>query len=357
MFLLVLAGIGVILSLVFRVIPSPAPKKEQKFPEIRPQEMLVSGEEITESLSSVESATTASEDRLEVPPSPPKTFSKISPDEDKVFSPPPIPAPLPPPAPKSVPSPAPIPALLPPLNVEALLNAVVKIECRSADGLGKYTGSGFVINGSRVVTAAHVIMDSGSEVCTVIFPRERQPAHYLRGTIIDFKDVRSRHDEKGIDVAVLAIPEIDAYPEARAIFKEYPSIPYPLCTDPVMLKDVLLHFGYPSNYTDQNYLSMLSGEAVLYADITGIRERLSEDSTYTFKTPVFSYTRDESGLHAYMVSRVASFYGDSGGLAFNKTKQCVIGPHRGGTIGGRAGENYSVFMVLGWENLRPLIEP
>ena len=125
--------------------------------------------------------------------------------------------------------------------------------------------------------------------------------------------------------------------------------------NPKMLSDKLLHFGYPSNYADQNYLSRLEGEAVVYADITGIKEQLSEDQTYVFKTPIFSFTGDEFNKHPYMVSRVASFYGDSGGLAFNADKQCVIGPHRGGTIGKSAGENYSVFMNLGWQGVRALL--
>ncbi len=238
--------------------------------------------------------------------------------------------------------------ILPLLDEDAVMKAVVKIECPTDDGLGKYVGSGFLLKGNAVVTAAHVIMDSGSDICKIIFQRERKPIHYLSGTIDNLKEVRRRHNEEGIDVAVLKLPPIENYPEARSIFNQYPAIPYPVCNDSQMLGDKLLHFGYPSNYADQNYLSRLEGEAVVYADIQGIKEQLSADSSFTFKSPIFSYTSDESSMPPYMVSRVASFYGDSGGLAFNATKQCVIGPHRGGTIGKSAGENYSVFMNLGW---------
>ena len=122
-----------------------------------------------------------------------------------------------------------------------------------------------------------------------------------------------------------------------------------------MLKDKLLHFGYPSNFLNQSYLSKLEGEAVVYADIQGIKEQLSEDQTFTFKTPVFGYTSDQSRIHPYMISRVPSFYGDSGGLAFNATQQCILGPHRGGTIGGGAGENFSVFPLLGWPDARRIL--
>ena len=112
--------------------------------------------------------------------------------------------------------------------------------------------------------------------------------------------------------------------------------------------DALLHYGYPSNFVDQNYLSEQEGRAVAYADIMGIKDQYSDDFSYQYKTPEFSYTGDESALHPYMISRVASFYGDSGGLAFNAAKQCILGPHRGGTVGRGAGENYSIFPILEW---------
>jgi hypothetical protein len=247
----------------------------------------------------------------------------------------------PPPAPK-----------LPPLDEERLLTAVVKIQCPTTDGLGKYIGSGFVVGEHTVVTAAHVIKDSASDTCEVIFPRERKPIHYLRGMIINLKETMRRHDEEGIDVGILTLPELSSYPEARAIFSAYPSIFYPLCGDSQMLGDKLLHFGYPSNFLDQTYLSKQEGEATVNAKIEGVENRVSLDGTYTYKSPIFGFTYDESKMYPYMVSRVASFYGDSGGLAFNADKQCIIGPHRGGTIGKAAGENYSVFMNLGWEKIQ-----
>lgn len=245
--------------------------------------------------------------------------------------------------------------VLPPLDIEAIMSAVVKIQCPTEDGLGKYIGSGFAVDNGKVVTAAHVVKDSGSVTCDIIFQKDRRPVHYLHGALENLQTIIKRHDEEGIDVAVLTLPSLGEYPEARAIFSEYPKIPYPVCTNPQMVGDNLLHFGYPSNYVDQNYLSRLEGEAVVYADIKGIKEQLSEDGTFVFKTPIFGFTYDESGMHPYMVSRVASFYGDSGGLAFNATRQCILGPHRGGTIGKSAGENYSVFMNLGWSRAGVLL--
>ena len=244
---------------------------------------------------------------------------------------------------------------LPPLDEEALLKSVVKIQCPTADGLGKYIGSGFVVGERTVVTAAHVVKDSASDTCEVIFPRERKPVHYLKGMIKNLKETIRRHDQEGIDVGVLVLPELSSYPEAQAIFSNYPIIPYPICSDPQMPGDELLHFGYPSNYLNQSYLSELPGKAVVNADINGVEDRTSLEGDYTYKSPVFDFTDDWSKMYPYMVSRVASFYGDSGGLAFNVGKQCIIGPHRGGTIGKAAGENYSVFMNLGWEKAKVLL--
>lgn len=245
--------------------------------------------------------------------------------------------------------------ILPPLDEKAIMSAVVKIQCPTEDGLGKYVGSGFAVDGGKVVTAAHVVKDSGSATCDIIFQKDRRPVHYLHGTLESLQTIIKRHDEDGIDVATLTLPRLDDYPEAQAIFSKYPKIPYPVCTNSQMVGDKLLHFGYPSNYADQNYLSRLEGEAVVHADIKGIKEQLSEDQTFVFKTPIFGFTYDESGMHPYMVSRVASFYGDSGGLAFNATKQCILGPHRGGTIGKSAGENFSVFINLGWSGAGSLL--
>lgn len=281
----------------------------------------------------------------EPPPIPPPTKpSSPAPPPEEEKTPTPLRPPPPPPPPP------------PPLDEQALLLAVVKIQCPTSDNLGEYIGSGFVLKGDIVITAAHVVMDSGSENCKVIFPsKERRPVHYLRGVIQDLADLKKRHDEEGIDVAVLKLPPLDSYSEAQAIFNKYPAIPYLVCESPMMRGDKLLHFGYPSNFVNQDYLSKLDGEVITYADIDGVKEQLSQDATYTFKSPIFKYTNDESRLYPYMISRVPSFYGDSGGLAFNAAKQCVLGPHRGGTIGRGAGENYSVFMFLGWEGAKTLL--
>lgn len=253
--------------------------------------------------------------------------------------------------PAAEPPPAPT---LPPLDEEAILRAVVKIECPSEDRKGKYVGSGFLLPKGVVVTAGHLLMDSGGETCQVIFPKDRHPAHYLNGIIKeDRAEIKRRHDEEGIDVAVMYMPRLSAYPEARAIFPErYPYVPYPICDTPAVRGDKLLHFGYPSSFLNQSYLAKAEGEAVLYADIKGIKEQLTEDQTSLFKTPIFGYTNDQQNFHPYLVSRVGTFYGDSGGLAFDATKQCILGPHRGGIIGGGAGENFSVFPVLGWQGAK-----
>ena len=248
-----------------------------------------------------------------------------------------------------------LPLALPPLNETAIKSAVVKIQCPDEEGVGFYAGSGFALEGGRIVTAAHVVKDSRSKECDVIFPEKNTPRYYLKGTIQDIFETKRRHDEDGIDIAFISLPQIDAYPEARALWKSYPSVPYQVCGNPAMRGDALLHIGYPSNYKDQNYLSELQGQAVKYASIEGVKEQLSEDQTYTFRAPVLKFTDDETGFYPYMTSRVPSFYGDSGGLVFNVAKQCILGVNRGGTVGKGAGENYSLFTVMGWESVKKLI--
>ena len=244
----------------------------------------------------------------------------------------------------------------PPLNEKGIFSAVVKIECPSEDRKGKYVASGFAMARGVIVTAAHFIKDSGTDTCTVIFPHDRAPSHYLFGRTEDREVVRKRHDEQGIDVAFMFMPLLAAYPEARAVFPDaYPSIPYPVCRSAALLGDAILHFGYPSSFQDNSYLDMSEGRAAAYADISGIKDELSEDQSYLFKTPIFKYTDDQSQLHPYLIARSASFYGDSGGLAFDATRQCIVGPDRGGTIGGGAGENFSVFMVLGWQGILSIL--
>lgn len=229
---------------------------------------------------------------------------------------------------------------LPPVDEETIFRAIVKIECPTKDGLGKYVGSGFVLRDRKVVTAAHVVEDSGKEECTVIFPLERRPTYFLRGTLIDIEAAQKRFHKEGIDLAFIELPDLSQYPEGRAIFAEkYPVVPYPLCDNSQMLGDTIFHYGYPSNFQDLNYLERLRGEAVEYADIKGVENG-----------PIFSSTRNESRLHPYMVSRTGVFYGASGGLAFNETKQCILGPHHGFSSG--SSESYSIFLILeGVKNL------
>lgn len=231
------------------------------------------------------------------------------------------------------------------------MRAVVKIQCSSADRKGRYTGSGFVLPGGRTVaTAAHLMTDTSGDPCQVIFPRDRAPSIYLWATPENLDVIKKRYDEQGIDVAFLALKPTSEYPDAAVVFSDaYPSVPYPVCREPDILGDRMLHYGYPGNYADHSYLAREEGQAVEYADIAGIEQKLSQDQSRVYKSPVFSYTMDQSMTHPYLVSRLPSFYGASGGLVLDATRRCIAGVGHGGTIGGGAGENYSVSFMLGWE--------
>lgn len=239
--------------------------------------------------------------------------------------------------------------VLPPLDEETILKSIVKVRCPTDKAGRRYTGAGFMYKNNLVVTAAHVIMDSSSDTCDIIFPSGRNPNIYLQGKIIDQDGARQRHDESGIDLAFLQLPDIETYPEAKTIFPGYPALSFPVCENPKMLGDKVWHLGYPSNYSGSNYLSKEEGEIVSFADINGIEEQISAETHMAYKSPIWGFTSDESLNHPYIVSRAPSFYGVSGGLVLNATKQCLLGPVRGGTQGGSAGENFSIFLNMGWQ--------
>lgn len=242
----------------------------------------------------------------------------------------------------------PIAVPLPLIDDAELLQAIVRVECLNVAGTGKYVGSGFVISNNRVITAAHVVMNASGEECNVVFPRDRRPIVYVKAHVEQKSTLRDKHDKEGIDVAVLSLPLITNTPSVgEALGSAYPAIQYPICRDPNILGDVLYHYGYPSNFAGNNYLQFVKGSAAIYADVKGITEQLSQDQAYTFKTPLFDLQYDAARFHTYLVSRVGTFYGDSGGLTLDASKRCIVGPSRGSTIGASSGENYTILSVLG----------
>ncbi|KKW18167.1 MAG: hypothetical protein UY60_C0019G0009 [Parcubacteria group bacterium GW2011_GWB1_50_9] len=243
----------------------------------------------------------------------------------------------------------------PEIDENAILRAVVKIQCPATDGIGKSIGSGFVLKDGLVVTVAHLLMDSGSKTCDVIFPKDRFPIHYLKGEITeDFSVIRKRFEDDGIDLGFLRLPVIAEYDDARTIFGNfYPALPYPVCDNPSVIGDVVYHYGYPSNFQGLNYLSRMDGIIVSYADIRGTSTQVSADGGATYRAPDFSFTDDEKEFHPYAVSQVGIFYGSSGGLAFDASKACILGVNHG--FGKGSTLTYSIFLNLGWKAAGALI--
>jgi len=244
---------------------------------------------------------------------------------------------------------------IPEIDENAIFRAVVKIQCSATDGIGKSIGSGFLLKDGLVVTVAHLLMDSGSKTCGVIFSKDRFPIHYLKGEITeDLSIIRKRFEEDGIDIGFLRIPPLAEYDDARTIFgNSYPSLPYPICSDPSIIGDVVYHYGYPSNFKDLNYLSRMDGIIVSYADIKGTSVQTPAGGGASYRAPDFSFTDDETGFHPYAVSQVGIFYGDSGGLAFDASKACILGVNHGFGKGSTA--TYSIFLNLGWKAAGALI--
>ncbi len=241
------------------------------------------------------------------------------------------------------------------MDEETILRAVVKIQCTRSDGISKSIGSGFALTDGFIVTVAHLVLDSGSKTCDVIFPKDRFPIYYLKGDITeDMSVIRKRFEEDGIDIAFLKLPPIGEYLDAKAIFgNSYPAILYPLCTSPSIIGDTAYHYGYPANYKDLNYLASMEGKFVSYANVTGTAVKTTDDGTATYRAPLFAYTTDESIFHPYAVSKVGIFYGDSGGLVFNATDACVLGTNHG--FGQGTDGVYGIFTDLSWSSVKNIL--
>lgn len=289
------------------------------------------------------------------PPTPPPPVKEDTPQPPSAPQPPPppvvidLPPPLPPPATPVPPPPPPVIAI----DENSIFRAVVKIQCSAPDGIGKSIGSGFVVAGGRVATVAHLLKDASSQTCDVIFSKDRFPVHYLKGTITEPQEtIRRRLEEEGIDIAFLQLPPIASYPDAQAIFgSNYPSVPYPICSSPLLVGDTAYHYGYPSNFKDLNYLERMNGEIIAHADIDGIKIDTSESGD-TYKAPDFAVTGDESRFHAYTISQVAIYFGASGGLVFDATDACILGINHG--FGKDGNTVFSIFLNLGWEKVKSL---
>ena len=238
---------------------------------------------------------------------------------------------------------------------EELFPAIVKIECPTSSGVGAYTGTGFVVPPAMVITAAHIVINVATTTCRIIFPQGRTPTYHVTGTIEQVDETRRRHDEEGLDIALLRLPPEEERTPESLFSNGYPEIPYPLCGKSSKVGDRLRHFGYPTNFAGQNYLLDAEGELILGANITGMTTQLSEDQRTSFRTPLLSFKEDAGITHPYLVSHSNTFYGDSGGLVFNETRRCVLGIQRASTLGRKGNDNFALFFQLGWEEGKQIL--
>lgn len=221
---------------------------------------------------------------------------------------------------------------LPPLNEDALMRAVVRIQC------GNIYGSGIIVNSEGLVlTVAHVIIsaiEAGASECDVIFPKKHpefnfySETYYRKGVIIASTTTATLYKEKSLDVAALRIrplPDDPVFPDG------YPFVNMPFCgTD--ILDDEILLFGYAANVgtsadSPGSVLSRFSGGVLQFADITGVRKEpssISKNGNDFF--PNLAYSLDENMPHPIVIIfSNNNFSGASGGLAFNASKQCIVG--------------------------------
>lgn len=228
--------------------------------------------------------------------------------------------------------PLPSPPPLPPLDEDALMRAVVRIRC------GNIYGSGIVVSpDGLVLTVAHVVIaaiETSVSGCDVIFPRKHREfdfyseTYYRKGIILASTTTATLYKEKGLDVAALRIMPLtddSVFPDG------YPFVNMPFC-GPDILDDEVLLFGYAANVgasadSPGSILSRFSGEILQFADITGVRKEpssISKNSNDFF--PNLAYSLDENMPHPIVIIfSNNNFSGASGGLAFNASKQCIIG--------------------------------
>lgn len=222
------------------------------------------------------------------------------------------------------------------LNEEKIMEAVVRIRC------GSTFGSGFILkNGEKrfALTAAHVVIDriqAKNFNCDVIFPKKDdngnfRETYYRIGKILSPEEVKKQYMEEGIDFAVLEVlPLEDKSEDAERFPNGYPFVDFGFCPSGVTGDSIIL-WGYSANLgtsiTPGAFLSRFTGEIVQYADVNGVIQKPSSEFAGGFVyLPDFTSSLDSTVQH-HLIVIVSNnnFSGASGGLAFNTSKNCIVG--------------------------------
>ena len=219
-----------------------------------------------------------------------------------------------------------------PTNIDynELLTATVKMKCPSKVNPGEYYyGSGFIISGNRLITAAHIIEASVGDVCDIILPDTNRNATYsISVDISDRSQLQEIRQVQLQDVVEYQLPSINSNSAvASAYNNQYPYISLPFCDASIRIGDDLEFYGYPE--INPNYLSNISGSIYGYQQaylVAGdIELSFTTDEIYNYLPQYFS---DYINILAEIDSSIP-IMGYSGGPVINKSKKCIVGPNSG----------------------------
>lgn len=234
------------------------------------------------------------------------------------------------------------PAGTAPVSIEISYNDIfkstVKFKCNDRfNPGGYYYGSGFVVPGNRIITAAHILYAASGNSCEIIFPDLKRNATYAVKTDLgDIDKITEVYTKQYKDIAVLPLPPIENNPPVAAKFGDiYPDISLPFCDSSIRIGDKVQFFGYPED--NPNYLSDSLGSIYGYLSPNfGTYEKdgeflidsniaLGEISSY----PGSMNKYNEVAFKTEGSSLTSSREGYSGGPAIDVDKKCILGPVSG----------------------------
>ncbi len=230
--------------------------------------------------------------------------------------------------------------------------AIVLIECLKTNA--KSLGSGVVIKGSLVLTAAHVVEETEGDECNVAFPDDQGNArHYFKALIQDKESTSQRYKTDGLDFAILKLLPLTSH----EVFSTYPFTSIATCPSDT-LYDTSFHLGYSGTITAVGGLRPQvnqKGIVSAYGDIQSVKLVTTSDGKIDYQ-PDLEYTNDTLNQHPYIVSQVDNLYpGASGSPAFDTAQGCLLGLDISAGKDSQ-GNIYAWIINVGFEKIKSLIE-
>ncbi len=208
-----------------------------------------------------------------------------------------------------------------PRDEQELWRGVVAVKCSFdvVGGVKTLSGSGIVLNNFGYIATNNHVANGGSDgACQIQFPGFSENTGFsiraLGAVPAKIVAVSGNNDN---DIALLQIEQNKEFREQLEYWKKYygftgdpfPFIPYPFC-DEASQEDRVMHF-------DWQVINSASGGFEMLRVVSHVIEFLN------INDGEFFYAR--SGAPDYVVTDAKKFGGSSGGLAFNATRDCILG--------------------------------